>query len=378
MRDPLVIVFATALVGCGGALESAAPASTPESPAAAAGDGGGGVAAGGAGNASDAGNDADAGPPPGVDAGSPEPDAGTWEIADFVPVGPLCEVSDGGDPVRPSCRFAAGRFTDRAPGFVPQQLTYVTWNVKYGAESAKVLDTLKADATLANADFIALQEVPRDDLASKPARVDLARAAAQALKMNYVFAVEWDWRLHPDKTGEHGLAVLSKYPLGEAALLRHAPQHDWWSADRRYGGRATLAVTALVGGKRVRVYSSHLDTRGGQAGRAAQGAEIRAHAQGPDQPALQLVGGDLNTWECNPALSNCSAAPAAERVVQDFLGTWSDGTPQYTGHTQLGVGLFPQRLDWVFQRGLSTISGGCFTSAPGSDHLPLFFRFAAP
>jgi endonuclease/exonuclease/phosphatase family metal-dependent hydrolase len=335
---------------------------------------------------SDAGSTAtpDAGGPPLVDAGNGQPpDAGPAALAPYVPSGALCDippdfVDAGGDPVNPPCRFAVDSFSTQDPKAVPARLRFATWNLEFGKNSAKVLETLQNEVALASADFLVLQEVPRDTLVSVPQRIDLARAIAQQQHLNYVYAVEWDWRNTPSRQGEWGIAVLSRYPLVAAELIRHTPLQDRWSDEQRYGGRATLAVTASVGGRLVRLHSAHFDYKGGQSGRALQGSEVRAGADAPGLPAVQLLGGDLNTWECNPLAATCNQAPAAEQVVTDFLQSWADGTPGYWGATQLGSGLFPQRLDWIFSRGVTHQGGACVTSAKGSDHLPLWTDFTLP
>jgi endonuclease/exonuclease/phosphatase family metal-dependent hydrolase len=367
-RAPAVLLAVAGLAGLPGCGGDDSQAGSPDD----AGTSGAGGTAGGAGGETSAGASGSAGAEP-------------WEpVADFDPAGALCDVppdyvDQGGDPVHVACALAAGRYSDRDPGEVPEWLRVVAYNVRFGAESAAVVATLATHPSLAGADFLLLSEVARRDLASVPPGLDQAREIATELSMDFVFAVEWDRREHAEQQGEHGLAVLSKYPLGNALLIRHTPLNDWWAEDRRYGGRATLRVDALVGGRRVRLWASHLDTRGTPQGRAEQGTEIRGDAELAGAPAAQLVGGDLNTWTCNPALADCTRPPAAEPVVAEFLAAgWSDGTEGFTGHTQLGQGFFPQRLDWIFYRGVGATPGGAAADAQGSDHFPVWTLIAPP
>ncbi len=317
---------------------------------------------------------------------TPTPPLSPWEpLPVNAPDGPLCDLPDdyvatGGDPVDIPCSIAADRFTDRDPDDVPPRLKVVAWNVQYGKESATVAAALAEVAAVAEADLLLLTEVPRRASDSDPAGIDLARDLAQALAMDYAFAVEWDWRLHPEKEGEHGTAVLSKYPLGNATLVRHTPAYDWYAEDDRFGGRMSLGVDLLAGGRRIRVYASHLCTRGsGDLGRAAQAAEIRADADRPGHPPAQVIGGDFNTWTCNPGLADCTHPPDAEAAVEEMLAAdWLDGTAGFNGHTQLGAGFFPQRLDWLFYRGLAAEPGSSAPEAHGSDHLPVVFEIEPP
>ncbi|MBI5525687.1 MAG: hypothetical protein HY897_05080 [Deltaproteobacteria bacterium] len=304
-----------------------------------------------------------------------------------VPSGFLCNIPDdyvanGGDPTYVPCDVEADRFTNRDPSVLPASLRIATWNIQFGIESVTIASELQQSAEISGADLLFLQEVARNDLSSVPPNINQARDLAALLSMNYVFAVEWDRRLNADEGGEHGVAILSKYPIGGVTQIRHVPLNDWYAEDNRYGGRMTLGADLYVGGILVRAYSAHLDTRprfpNGD-GRAQQGAEILADADLPSRPSRQIMGGDLNTWTCNPTISDCTKPPAAEKVIQNILAAgWSDGTEGYTGITQLGEGFFPQRLDWLFYRGAAAKAGDAARDAKGSDHFPVYFDLLLP
>lgn len=298
-----------------------------------------------------------------------------------VPDGFLCEIPGdyialGGDPVRVPCAVEADRFSDRDLHDVPSEFRVVTWNVQFGINSSEILLQLKTHPKLSQADFILLQSVPRIDRASDPDLLNQTRQLAEALQMDYAFAVEWDRRLDSDGGGEVGSAVLSKYPLGNVTQIRHAPQHDWWGELHHYGGIMTLAVDAAVGLRRVRFYSSHLDVRWTAEGRAMQAAEIRSEANLPGQSPFQVVAGNWNTVLCNTSAADCTKAPSAEPAVRDFLAAgWSDGTLGYTGHSQI-EGILPQRLDYIFYRHMLARPGSAALDSKGADHFPLYFDFA--
>lgn len=336
---------------------------------------------------------ADTSPPPGdgvvpadgagVDT---EPDAGGpgfTEAPPSEPDGPLCDIppdyiANGGDPYRPPCAIAVGVYRD--PAAVPKSVLHVVaWNVEFGKDSATVAASLAGRAALANADVLLLSEVPRASLTSNPQNINFARDLAMRFHMSYAFAVEWDRRDKPDELGEHGVAVLSRYPIGNPRMLRHAQLNDWYASDQLYGGRVSLGVDVLVGGRVLALYASHFDTRGtGDGGRAMQAAELRADAEAAGRPATVVDGGDFNTWTCNPLVSDCTVAPAAEQTIEDFLADgWTNGDGAWNGVTQLGKGFFPQRLDWLFFRGpagaVSATFGQADDGATGSDHLPVYF-----
>jgi endonuclease/exonuclease/phosphatase family metal-dependent hydrolase len=355
---------ALAACGCGGAGRS---------------DGGGaGTDAGGA--ATDGGGATD-GSAPGSDGGG----GAFVPVGVNVPSGYLCDippdyVAMGGDPTYVDCDVESDdTLSDRDPATVPASLLVVAWNVEFGNASATVLSELETNPDVAGADVLLLSEVARYNLASNPPMIDQARDLAVALAMNYVFAVEWDRREDPAELGEHGVAILSKYPLGNVTQIRHTPVNDWYAETMHYGGRISLGADALVGGVPMRLYVSHLDTRGADGGRAMQAAETRADADLPGRPALEVVGGDMNTWTCNPAIADCTMAPAAEQLVEDYLAAgWSDGCAGWNGVTELGAGIFPQRLDWLFYRGGPATPGMAAASASGSDHDPIWFRPSPP
>ena len=284
-------------------------------------------------------------------------------------------LQGGGDPVHVPSRFESDTFTDRSPGAVPPRLRLVAWNVFAGHDALAIQDALTRDPTLAAADFVLLCEVPRHDPRTVPAGIDQARELARLLRMNYVAAPQWDFRLVPGAGGEHVNVILSKYPLGNVTLLRLPPAYDWYGQQGRLGGYLALGADALVGGERVRLYACHLEVRDGGPGRARQGAAIRADAALPDRPARCVVAGDFNTWLAGPL----GFAAGLEPVLAGFFGAgWEDGLRGFSGPTHFGVNVYPQRLDWIFHRGLGGAVPGTAIAARGSDHLPITFGFSIP
>jgi endonuclease/exonuclease/phosphatase family metal-dependent hydrolase len=321
------------------------------------------------------------------DAGLPDlaPDARVWPdgfvpLTPSVPAGHLCHipgdyVSSGGNPAKPPCGVEADLLSDQDPLATtgPPMLKVVSWNVEYGKKADAVVNELLTHPTLVGAHLLLLQEVPRNDQESVPPGVNLARVAAQKLRMNYVFAVEWDRRLKPNQGGEHGVVVLSKFPLGNLTQIRHTPLNDFYAEKKDFGGRMTLGVDVVVAGQRIRIYSAHLCTRDlTGAGRALQGAEVRTDAAKPGRPPVQILGGDLNTFLCNPIIATCYQPPAAEQVVEDFLADqWDDLLPGFGSWTELGLDLLPQRLDWLFGKGVTHQSHTVLQEVRPSDHVPI-------
>ena len=298
--------------------------------------------------------------------------------AQLVPL-PQDYLVNGGDPVHVPIEIESDRFSDRHPTTAPGVLKVVTWNVEWGRHSVKVADQLAIDPALADADVLVLTEVARHDPESRPAGLNQARRLARSLRMDYVIAPEWDRRLEVQGGGEHGTAILSKYPIGNLTHLRHTPTYDHYGKLGRIGGRHTLGADLMVAGHRIRLYAVHFATRDLGPGRAQQLAEVLADANRPGRPPLQILAGDLNTWTCNPLRYDCTLPPAAEPAVRDLLAAgWDDSTAGFKSFTQLGIGFFPQRLDWIFSRGLAVVPGGRAVPTDASDHLPLYAEFALP
>ncbi len=283
-------------------------------------------------------------------------------------------LAAGGDPVTVPCRYESDSFTNRSPGTVPPLLKVVAWNVRIAYEHARVLLELRTNSALVGADFLLLTEVGRDYPTSVPSRVNQAREIAIALAMDYVFVPEFDKRFTPLGGGELGCAVLSKYPLGNVTTIRHSPTFDWYKKEQLLGGRVTLGVDALVGGKLLRLYASHLDTRDFGPGRARQAAEIRADANLAGRSPSQIVGGDLNTWVTNPLYTSL-----VEPAVSDFTNAgWGETLAGRLVFTHVGAGFYPNRLDWTFYRGVTFGAADVARNARGSDHYPLWFDFRMP
>ncbi len=314
---------------------------------------------------------------------------------DFITEAQLCDVpataDDIVDPVHLPCALEVRNVAEASTGALEagDAVRVVAWNVEFGASQAVVVNELLTHPELVGADVLLLSEVARMNGESDPAGIHQVRELADALGMAYAFGVEWDRRFNPDvpaPKGEHGIAVLSRFPLGNLTPIRHTPANDFWDERGDIGGRITLGATLLVptttGDVQLRVYASHLCTRPqfpSDDPRAVQGAEIRADASRPGRPVMQVVGGDLNTWTCNPATNDCTSSPDAEEIIADFLDDgWDDGTRGYNGITQLGEGFFPQRLDWLFVRGTGSLPGSALTDVDGSDHLPLFTDVVLP
>jgi endonuclease/exonuclease/phosphatase family metal-dependent hydrolase len=202
--------------------------------------------------------------------------------------------------------------------------------------------------TLHDADVLVLNEV---DLGMKRTQYrDVAQGLAAALHMNYVYGVEFvevdplfalgtetvhlsderlDQRLQQDLYvdralyhGMHGTAILSRYPIRDARILRLPGCYDWygqeakeaarlekgkrWAAQQlfnerierevRHGGRmaliASLAIPDLPGGEAT-VVATHLENRCAPACRRRQMQALLSYVRQQSNPVV--IAGDMNT-----------------------------------------------------------------------------------
>ena len=177
----------------------------------------------------------------------------------------------------------------------PSEINVLTWNILRGegldAQLAAILDSPDVPVP----DVVLLSEVDRG--CTRSGNQDVVRAYAQALSMNYVYGVEFV-ELGPrggiDRTCEHGNAILSRFPIGNVELVRHATNKSWFETDQpRLGGRMALVADLQVGDTTLSVASVHFES--GVADEAIRGAQAAEIAQLMSaRPHGRIVAGDMN------------------------------------------------------------------------------------
>jgi len=254
----------------------------------------------------------------------------------------------------------------------PNSLRIVDWNIDRGLQLPGVIDFLGT----ANADILILQEV--DLNARRTHRLNIAEEIARQLEMNYVFGREFEELVQgsKDSPAYHGQATLSKWPISKPRLIRFSKQSHFWQPhwflpriepfQERLGGRIALVAQINVAGSKVVTYNLHLESRGNDALRISQLAEVLSDATCYDAECPVIVAGDLNL--------DASRGPVAPTLAnarfQDALAS-SRSTPTTPAH-----GLFEgrRRIDWAFVRGpLRASSGYVHGSVKASDHYPISF-----
>ena len=254
----------------------------------------------------------------------------------------------------------------------PKSLRIVDWNIDRGQQLQGVTDFLAS----ANADIVILQEV--DLNARRTHRLNIAGTIARKLEMNYVFGREFQELVQgsKDSPAYHGQATLSKWPISKPRLIRFSRQSHFWQPhwflpnikpfQERLGGRIALVGHINVAGSKVVIYNLHLESRGNDALRISQLAEVLSDATCYDAGCPVIVAGDLNL----DASREPAALALANARFQDAVAS-SRSTPTTPAH---GIFEGRRRIDWAFVRGpLRASSGRVHGCVNASDHYPISF-----
>jgi endonuclease/exonuclease/phosphatase family metal-dependent hydrolase len=254
----------------------------------------------------------------------------------------------------------------------PRSLRIVDWNIDRGQQLKGVIDFLRST----NADILILQEA--DFNARRTHRLNIAQEIARKLEMDYVFGCEFQELVQGSKSSPayHGQATLSKWPISNARLIRFSRQSQFWQPhwflpniepfQERLGGRIALVAHINVAGTKVVTYNLHLESRGNDALRISQLAEVLSDATCYDAGCPVIVAGDLNL----DASKEPVALALANAGFQDAVAS-SRSTPTTPAH---GLLEGRRRIDWAFVRGtLRASSGHVHGSVNASDHYPISF-----
>src|SRR5271166_3170384 len=257
-----------------------------------------------------------------------------------------------------------------ADAFVPAAtLRVVSWNINRGQQLDGVIEFLRRTP----ADLILLQET--DVNARRTQYRNVAREIAQVLRMDYVFGCEFEELTQGDHNSPafHGQATLSRQPLLESRVLRFRRQSDFWrprwyipmipGLQRRLGARMALVSHMSWLETQLILYNVHLESRGNDALRCSQLAEIVQDAQRYDSAVPIIVAGDFNF--------DLSQQPAATLLAgSPFNSPLESGTVRpTTTRSRLGSA---RTIDWILTRGpLTSLGAELHDSVLASDHYPM-------
>lgn len=214
----------------------------------------------------------------------------------------------------------------------------------------KLVTQIANEPDLRAADILLLQEIVDGP------ESHVAMEIAAALGMHEVFAPAF--RLN--RQFEEGLAILSRYPLGEKSVtgLPHNGVHFHTRI------RIVLAATADTPLGSVRIVNTHLDNRINAGPKRRQLDLVWEAAD--KYPGACVIGGDFNSanffW-----ISHLLPLPGAQslnRLVREGMARHGFTTPLGKAGTLHFMGL---KLDWIYLRRLSAKSSGV-TPVFFSDH----------
>lgn len=284
------------------------------------------------------------------------------------------------DKVFITCRLEGSCVGPAAPD-PKTELLVMAYNVERGIHVDEHIAAMLSDDVLPSPDVLLLSEVDRG--CARTGERNVAWDYAEGLGMNHVYGVEFVELPRPGESitapCEHGNAVLSRYPIGNVELVRHATNKSWYDVpdEPRLGGRMAIVADILVGDRLLQVHSLHFES-GLLDGRirAAQAAELADLALTRGVPAV--IGGDANS---------------GAYILDLVTGTHNEGTTEAffdRGFLDTHVELPPTErathdpglvLDLIFTSELFASNPGiCPVADCGalSDHLPVWATIAVP
>lgn len=266
--------------------------------------------------------------------------------------GPPCAHLPADDPESLPCEVAVREPAAKAPG---EPIRVVTFNVHFGADVASLARAVRQNPRLRTADVLLLQEIESHPGARRPALL------AEALGLNVVYAPA-----RGEGEGTHGLAILSRLPLTELETLR-LERYDLFYGTRR---RIALGATVDLGGRPLRLYNVHLETRLTLPERIKQ---IQPVVQRASSRPLAVIGGDVNTINSVSSLLPALPLPlpgfSQDGLFDCFMRDHGFSTPfANIGATRP----LQMRLDGLYARGLRVESFDKENDVRVSDHLPLW------
>ncbi len=241
------------------------------------------------------------------------------------------------DPAGP--RYAA---PSAAPPASTDTLTVVAFNLHYALRVDRAVALFRREGPLRDADVVLLQEM--DEAGT--------RLLADSLGLVYVY---YPATRHPVTRRDLGNAVLSRFPIEEdrKVVLPHL-------ARGRRTIRAAVGATLVVGTRRVRVYSVHLDTFIGNGPRARREQLAAVLADAEPYP-LVVLGGDFNS----------------ETVPEIALARGYVWPTRRLPHTEL-IWTFDHVLLKGLDPGAAPAAGVVRDVNGASDHKPVWARVALP
>lgn len=280
------------------------------------------------------------------------------------------------------CRLEGASF---AVGEAPpkDEITVMAYNAERGFHAREQIELLLGDPGMPPPDVILLSEADRG--CSRTACRDIAREYARSLGMYYVFGVEFIELPRLFGRGgritsrcEHGNTIISRYPLGNAGLLRFRANRSWFLrglsplfGEPRLGGRMALAADIKIGQRYLHLCCTHLESgRGNERLRAQQAEELARDASA--RPFNLVLGGDIN---CGSYLSDLHSGSAGDAATQTFFANGFSDAHAHLPLAERTTTASGVVVDLILGRGVVFTAAGVGPRSKWgelSDHLPVW------
>jgi endonuclease/exonuclease/phosphatase family metal-dependent hydrolase len=246
----------------------------------------------------------------------------------------------------------------------PCALRIASWNLHTAPDPEDLAMRIASSEQIVSADIILTQEIEAHPL--EPG--SRANRMASMLGMTWVYAPS---RIEGD--GTHGIAILSRYPLANAAI------RDLPFVDRPISTvhRIALSADVTIGSEVVRIVDIHLDTR------LSGGDRIRQmHTAVTDRGEPLIAGGDLNTqpwiWIDGTVPLTGTEAVLGEShaaLVDEYMSANAFTGAIAPEVDTMRIPAFSMRLDNLYARDYAMVASGV-EHLDGSDHWPVWFDLA--
>ncbi|HUS29579.1 MAG TPA: endonuclease/exonuclease/phosphatase family protein [Kofleriaceae bacterium] len=240
-------------------------------------------------------------------------------------------------------------------------LRIASWNVHKLPDANELATALLATQEISRADVVLMQESSGYAAEPMPRTAQLAEALAMT------------WAHQPIRDlGDGGMqanAIMSRYPLDRVMVKRLPYIEQPYHAQPR----GAIAADIIVGDKRVRVVSVHLDVRISISDRIRQ---LDPAVSELDEAAV--IGGDFNTapWQWIDGIVPLTSSEAVLGMKQaaaldDYMASRRFDGNVSPNTVTFPIPGFPMRLDNLYSRGVAVTAAGVEQSN-GSDHYPLW------
>lgn len=174
----------------------------------------------------------------------------------------------------------------------------LVFNIECGTRLDQILLYLTRHPDLQNADIIFANEL--DWGMARSENRNITAEIAKALHMNYAFGIEFITAkagMDGNKEGRHGNAILSRFPLTNARVLRLPLIYNWFyrENDARLGTRVAVLAQINLAGQEIGLVCLHLENRAKPEEREIQLRYVLQEVDKAFGDLPVLIGGDMNT-----------------------------------------------------------------------------------